>query len=136
MALLEINLKPSAREMRWFGALLVLFFGIVGALIYRAALPGVATALWTAGGVLGGLYYLVPALRGPIYRGWVKGTYPIGWLVSHGLLAVIYYLVITPIGLVFRLFGRDPLQRRFDPADSYWQEHRGETPASRYFSQF
>jgi hypothetical protein len=136
MALLELNLKPSERELRWFGALLLLFFAIVGALVYRAGVPILSMILWIIGAALGSLFYFVQPLRGPIYRGWVRATYPIGWLISHALLATIYYAVLTPLGLVFRLFGRDPLQRSLTQAESYWQEHRKELPVSRYFRQF
>lgn len=136
MALLELNLKPSERELRWFGAMLVAFFGIVGGLIFSAGAEGLAKVLWVIGVSLGAIYYLVRPLRGVIYRGWIRATYPIGWVVSHALLAVIYFAVMTPIGLVFRLVGRDPLQRRFSKSGSYWEEHRQETPVSRYFNQF
>lgn len=135
MALLELNLNPSARELRWFGAMLVAFFALVGGLIYSAGAEAVGRTLWVIGTSLGAVYYMVAPLRGVIYRGWMRVTYPIGWTISHGLLAVIYFLVITPIGLIFRLAGRDPLQRRFTQDASYWEEHRQETPLSRYFNQ-
>jgi hypothetical protein len=64
-------------------------------------------------------------------------TLPIGFVVSFILLAVFYYLVITPIGLVFRLMGRDPLCRKFDnTTDSYWLPHKPVETVDRYFRQF
>jgi len=46
-------------------------------------------------------------------------------------------LVFTPIGLTMRLFGWDPLERRFDPnASTYWVEHKPPASPSRYFQQF
>ena len=48
-------------------------------------------------------------------------AFPIGWVVSHALMAAIYYLVITPMAVAMRLLGRDPLDRRFDrDATTYW----------------
>ena len=45
-------------------------------------------------------------------------VFPIGWVVSHLLLGVVYFLVLTPIGLTLRALGRDPLERRFDQSAS------------------
>ena len=47
----------------------------------------------------------------PIYVGWMVLAFPIGWTVSQLILGVIFCGVFTPIGLVFRLMGRDPLHR-------------------------
>lgn len=62
---------------------------------------------------------------------------PIGFVVSHVLIALIYYLVFTPIGLFFRLLGRDPLHRRPDrDAPSYWHERGPMRPKSSYFKLY
>jgi hypothetical protein len=72
-----------------------------------------------------------------MYIGWMYLAFPIGWTVSHVLLAVTYYLVLTPIGLIMRAVGRDPMRRRLDPeAKSYWIEHRPDRDPSRYFRQY
>ena len=58
-------------------------------------------------------------------------------VVSFVLLAVFYYLLITPVGLFFRLTGRDILQRKFDAsAESYWHPRRPAGNIKRYFNQF
>ena len=65
------------------------------------------------------------------------GGYPIGWIISHALLAIVYYLVITPIGLGMRLFGRDPLQRELHrSAKTYWTPRSTIKDTARYFQQF
>ena len=62
---------------------------------------------------------------------------PIGWTISHAVLALLYYLLFTPIGLIIRLFGRDPMQRRLDrSAATYWVPHNQDRDAGRYFRQF
>jgi hypothetical protein len=64
-------------------------------------------------------------------------TLPIGLVASYLILLVIYYFVLTPIGLIMRLFGHDPLQRRFDrAAESYWTSRRPQEESERYFQQF
>jgi hypothetical protein len=62
---------------------------------------------------------------------------PIGWAVSFILLAAFYFLLLTPLGLFFRLIGRDTLGRKFDPdAESYWLTRQPPKNLDRYFHQF
>jgi hypothetical protein len=63
--------------------------------------------------------------------------FPIGWTMSHLLLAVTYFGVLTPVALFFRLVGRDALCRRFDrAASSYWTARPLPPDVDRYFKQF
>lgn len=138
MAIVEINLRPGKAELRWFGLLLLLFFGLIGALVaWRAGSLAVPSALWLAGAVLCAVYYAVRPLRRPMYLAWMYAVYPIGWVISHLLFGTIYFLVMTPIGLLLRLWGRDLLERRFEPeAETYWVERRARVEPSLYFRQF
>ena len=52
-----------------------------------------------------GVYAAIPMSRKWIYLGWIYAAFPIGWTVSHLLLAAIYYLIVTPIALAVRLAG-------------------------------
>jgi hypothetical protein len=138
MAMIEINKNPSRRELRCFGLLFLVFFGIVGALFrWQFGAPEVANILWPAAAAVTILYYILPPLRRPIHLGWMYVAFPIGWALSHVLLGAVYYLVFTPVGLIMRGLGRDPLHRRFDPgAASYWVEHHPGERIERYFRQF
>jgi len=50
-----------------------------------------------------------------------KITHIIGELITGFLLAVIFYIIITPFGLIMRIFGKDPLDKRIEKdRDSYW----------------
>ena len=61
----------------------------------------------------------------------MRATTPIGWLLSNGLLAAAYYLLLTPIGMVLRLAGHDALRSRIDrEATTYWQPRRRKTTSS------
>lgn len=138
MALVEINLDPSRRDLQWFGALLAATAGVVGAIGYwRCDAPLFAYVAWGLGGLATLVYYAVRPLRRAIYLAWTYTVYPLGWTVSHLTLSVIYYAVLTPVGLLLRLCGRDPLARAYDPrATTYWTEHRPADRAARYFKQF
>ncbi len=138
MAIIDLRLDPTPRELRWFGPLLALFVAVVGGIArWQFDAPAVSVVVWSGGGLLAAVYLSVPPSRLLIYRGWIYATYPIGWVVSHVVLAAVYYLVVTPIGLTMRLVGRDPLRRRFErEAETYWIERRRETDTNGYFRQF
>ena len=113
------------------------FFGIVGA-VARWQFEAVqsATALWGFGAAFTALYYGLPPLRRPLLDGWMHAVKPFGWLVSHLLLGVIYYLILTPCGLVMRAFRRDRLVlRSSSDALSYWARRSARDDPSRYLRQ-
>jgi hypothetical protein len=138
MALIEINRNPSPRELRWFGAVLALALAALGAVLrWHFGVEAAAPWLWVTAAVLGVVYYAVPPARRPIYLGFTYAVFPIGWVISHLVLAATYYLVLAPIGLVLRAFGHHFLELGFrrDKA-SYWIERAPVKDARRYFKQF
>ena len=137
MAFLDKHRQPGPNELRVFGALLALFAGLVGTLLsWQLGLPTAARIVWWLGGLLALAYYAVRPLRRPLIRAWITVTFPLGWVISHVVLAVVYYGVFSPIGLVQRLLGRDPMQRRADPgAESYWIERTTKRDVTSYFKQ-
>jgi len=135
--MITINRNPSRRELLVFGLLLAVFFTLAGfAARGKFDSPSAARILWIGGGALTLLHFAAPPVRRHLYLGWMYAAYPIGWTVSHLLLGITFYLVITPVGLLLRILGRDPMSRKPDPsAATYWVEHRPDRDPSRYFRQ-
>jgi hypothetical protein len=137
--MIELNLNPSRKDLRIFAALQVPFFALVSFLLSRNGTIGSETVWWIIGtsaavGVVGVLW---PAAIRWIYVGWTAAVFPIGWVMSYVMLGGVFYLVVTPIGLIMRICGRDPMQRKFDPqAKTYWQPREKAKPTNRYFRQF
>jgi hypothetical protein len=129
---------PTRRDLRIFGALLPVFFGVLGALVGdRTGAPLVGRTLWGAGGVLTTVFWAAPAWRRPIYRGWIRATYPLGWVMTHVVLTVVFVAVITPVALLLRVLRIDPLARRLDPgAASYWVPRAPERDPKAYLRQY
>ena len=99
--------------------------------------PGAVVAVVIMAGEVGLVGLIVPPAVKPAYIGWMAVAFPIGWLVSHIFLGIIFYVVFTGIAIIFRLVGRDSLNRRFDPAaDTYWVERKPVRDPKRYLSQF
>ena len=68
---------------------------------------------------------------------WMEAVAPMGWSVSNLVLASTYFLVLTPIGWLLRLTGRDPLSlRRGVDRKTYWVDHQTPADIRRYFRQF
>lgn len=138
-ALIDKDREPSERELRWFGALFLGFATAIAALVFARSGRVVAPlVLWGGAASLATFYYAMPTLRRALLRAWVTATYPLGWLGSYLALGAFFYLVLTPLGLLLRAFGRDALERRFEPGrPSYWVEHRSSAAgAKRYWHQY
>jgi len=136
MSLIRINSQPSRRQLLVFAAAWAVFVSAWGIVAWKRGNPSLAGMLVVIASVvpLAGLVF-APLLRW-LYVGLSYATYPIGFVISHVVLAILYYLVFTPIGLIMRLLRYDPLTRRFDPkASSYWQERANPKPTASYFRQ-
>jgi uncharacterized membrane protein YoaK (UPF0700 family) len=126
------------RELMWFGPLFALFGGMVGAIAFwKFEAPVVAKWILIFSAVVILLYYLFPPLRKWFYMAWLGAVFPIGWIVSHLLLTVVFYLVVFPVGMLMRLFRYDALSRKFDPeCKSYWRKREKNDDPRKYFRQF
>ena len=77
---------------------------------------------------------LRPSLLAPIYTVWMAIAKLLGTLMTKIILILLFYLLITPIGLLLRLFGKDFLTLRFDKKEnSYWIKKQ---PDSQEKSQY
>lgn len=131
-----INWHPSNRQVRTFG------------LASLVALP-LAAALWTRGSLSAmGWAVVIGGLLATIGIAWPRGLRPLLVamnvvaaplaLVIHDLvLSLAFFLVFVPVGLVFRLFGRDPLQLKIDrSAGTYWQPKKQARDVRSYFRRW
>ena len=139
--MITINRNPSRKQLWWFAGLwLPLFGGAMGSsLFWRMHAPRVAIAVWAVTAVVTVVSLLSDAAAKTVFLTLSYATYPIGFVVSWIALAALYFLVLTPLGLVMRVAGRDPL--RLKPEDraagSYWTERPGRgTDSTRAFREF
>lgn len=139
MSLVSVNWNPSRKDLNGFRIIAVVATTLIAVLLYT--LKGVDVR-WCAGIMaFGGLIWLSGlvslTLTRYIYVTLMAITLPIGLVVSMVLMAAVYFGLVTPLGLIFRLIGRDALCRKFDPeAPTYWLPHRQTKKVERYFQQF
>jgi len=145
--MIEMDWRPDERTLKQFGFIALFGFSFLAAIAWFEVLVfsfglGQSRAL-VAGGfaALAGistLFSLVaPRANLPIYIGLTILAYPIGFVLSYFIMGLLFFGMITPLGLIFRLIGKDPMNRRFEPAaESYWSDPRPRRGKESYFRQF
>ena len=115
-------LDTSSEEIRKFGLVIAIALGVVGSFVYyKSGSFNVPQWLWGIGLLFLILGFILPSVLRPIYKIWMLFAFFIGGIVSRVILTVLFYVVLTPTGLVLRLFGKDILDKKFDKRrESYW----------------
>lgn len=140
MQLSDIPWHPSARMLRQFAGLFIIFCGGLGcweALVRNRPLIGMGLAI--ASVIVGTLGLLAPRMLRPLFVGWIVLVFPVGWVVSRLTLAILFFGLFTPLALIFRLAGRDPLAlrpRTGGYTGTYWESRASCRDARTYFRQF
>ena len=128
------NLRPGDRQLRQFGAITVIALPLLVWLWTRAS----ETLLWTipAGLLVAFAAMLKPRLLLPLYLAISIVTLPIGIVIGELCLLCIYFGLIVPIGMCFRLMGRDALQLKSDDqASSFWLARSQPKHVRSYYRQ-
>jgi hypothetical protein len=112
----------AAKELRKFSFTLFCVLGFLGGLVlWRKGEAGLL--LWGIGIAVFLMGLIKPRSLGAIHKGWMGISFLMGFFMTHLILALIYYLVLTPMALVMRALGKDPLRLKHDRnAVSYWIE--------------
>ena len=147
MRLIELDLHPDTERLRRFGWIALAGFGLLAALAWLewavfafglgAARGPVSLGFVVLAGYAAIAALLHPPANRPLWIGLMVLTFPIGFAFSYLILGVLFFGIISPAGLLLRLLGRDPLERRWDRgAASYWVTAREPRGKSAYFKQF
>jgi hypothetical protein len=133
----EINKNPSAKELIKFGATFLGGMAVIGLLYYFVFHnEPLAKGLWIAGGVVFVLSFIPPVAR-ILYILWMGLGITMGLVTSPIILALVFLVLITPVGLVFKLIQRDTMKRKLDKgASTYWEEYKETEDPATYVKQF
>jgi thiol:disulfide interchange protein len=130
------KLDRSSRGLRRFGLTVgsvILALGCFFLWRHRGAgwpLISIGTVLVVAAG-------LAPSSLKWVHGPWMMGSFVLGWIVTRVLLTIVFFLVVTPIGLLQRLFGKRVIEVAFRPnAASYWQARTTRPLVEDYEKQF
>jgi len=144
MSIIEINRNPTRRQLNQFGLIWLVFFTGLGVVArFKWDRPDSSLIFWAIALLVPAIGWSVPRVMRWVFLGMSYLAWPIGFVVSHVVLAVVYFGVLTPIGLAARILGHDPMRRRATTgpkrgkARSGWIERpESERDARRYFRQF
>jgi hypothetical protein len=140
----EVNWKPDVAERRKFARSLVIGFPCIAILLIMAS--WLKTGHWKiepalmiggAGLAVGLVLLALPGIAWPFYVIWYGLACMMGLVVGNILLAVMFYILITGVGLAMRIAGKGSIGKTLDKrANTYWKDAKAVTDPQRYYRQF
>ena len=130
------NMKSGRPELRQFGLTLGIFFGLLGGLFlwrHRGGFPlfFALSAFFLCFGIFS------PGFLKPIQKIWMAAAFLAGWMMSRVILTVLFYTVITPIGLLTRLLGKNFMGGSFEEEKAtYWTDRVAQKDKEHYERQY
>jgi len=113
------NIPNSNKDIRSFGITIgIVMFIISGLLMYYNNEAYQLIAIIASTFI--GLGFIIPLILKPFYFVWMTFAAILGWVMTRLILSLVFYLIITPIGLLTRLLGEDFLALKKIKSDSYW----------------
>lgn len=111
----ELIVVPDKKGLREFGlvtgGLVALLFGVVFPWLLEREWP---VWPWIVFALVGGAGLLIPASLKRVYYWWMRFALLLSKITTPIIMGLVYYLVVTPMGLVMTLFGHDAMNRRYD----------------------
>ena len=113
------TINTSNKDIRSFGITFGIIFFIISAALFYYDKSSYQLLAYIGGGffVLG---LIIPILLKPIYILWMTFAVMLGWVMTRVILSLVFYLIMTPIGLLTRLLGEDFLALKNSNPESYW----------------
>jgi hypothetical protein len=113
------NIKTSNKDIRSFGITIGIILFIISAILFYYDKSSHQITAYIGGGFIG-LGIIIPILLKPIYILWMTFAVILGWIMTRVVLGVVFYFILTPIGLMTRLLGEDFLSLKKSDSNSYW----------------
>ena len=127
------SVMPSNRS---FGLLFAIVFLLVAGYSWFEQLTRAWVYFWLA---LSGLFlfltFMAPGILLPLNKAWYRLGLLMGKVVSPIVLGILFFIVISPVAIVTRLFGRDVLLLRKRNVNSYWIERNPPGPQPESFKE-
>ena len=140
----EVNWNPDVAERRKFGSSLVIGFPCIALVLllggwFKTGAWKIQPALIIGGtGLAIGLVLLaLPVIARPFYVIWYGLACAMGLVVGNILLAVVFYILITAVGLAMRMAGKHSISKTVDKSvPTYWNDAKPVNDPQRYYRQF
>jgi len=128
--------QASRRAEREFGLIVGGVLVLLSAWwMYRGKFPTVSHITLPVGAALILLGLVFPRALALPNRAWMALAEVLSFLMTRVILAFVFFAIVTPIGLIKRLFGWDPLHRRAGSSDSYWRPYSERQRDARHYEK-
>ena len=130
------EIKPTRKNIRNFGITIGLFLMIFGGILFWKEIEDYIFVTFV------GIVFIVcglglPIILKPIYLFWMIVSSILGWVMTRVVLSILFFTMITAIGLISKLFGKQFLDLKWDNSkNSYWDQRQGKPEKSSYENQF
>jgi len=129
------NIKGEKSDLRKFGVTMSIILIMIAGFLFWKEKESFQIFL-TVGVVLCVLGLAIPVVLKPIYWGWMIFATILGWIMTRVILSLLFYVMITPIGLISRLFGKQFLELKWDKSQkSYWNKRKKLVRNKTYYEQ-
>lgn len=131
------NIKTSKKEIRSFGITFGIIFLIIAGFLYYHEKYSFQLFIYLASSFFC-LGFIFPIVLKPFYIVWMIFAVILGWLMTRVIISLLYYIIITPIGLFLRIIGKDLLDLKEQKnKKSYWNIRNSEEEKNQnYEKQF
>lgn len=111
------------------GAIIVVLFAVFFPWVFDAATMPIWP--WVVAGLLWVPALFVPNSLQPVYTTWMRIGHAIGWVNTRIILGLVFYIMVLPMGLIMRMFGKDPMARKYDKSVSSYRVKTVNEPKER-----
>jgi cytochrome b subunit of formate dehydrogenase len=121
------NIKSEKKDLRKFGITMSVILLILAGFLFWKQKESFSIFI-TAGVILFASGIAIPIILKPVYWPWMILATILGWVMTHLILTLLFYVIFTPIGLIARLFGKQFLELKWNNSEhSYWNRRTPET---------
>jgi len=133
------RLEQDRRSLQKFALVMAIAFAALSLFVFffgrhpgRALIPLILMAFFAVAGIF------FPTSLKPVHTAWMALALAMGWVMSRVILSIVFFVVMTPIGLIMRLLGKDILDQKIDrQKESYWiKRSKSDGSAEGYERQF
>ena len=131
------HIKTGKKDLRSFGVTIGIILLLIAGFLFYKEKESFQLFIYIATSFIG-IGFIIPILLKPIYIIWMTFAIILGWFMTRVILSLLFYMILTPIGLILRVFGKDLLELRLNRKKStYWNYiSEGVIEKERYEKQF
>ena len=134
---MKFHQRETPVSNRKFGFFFTVVFALIAAYFYYTGTSPAEIVFASLSLITLIITILSPSLLLPFNRAWMNLGILLGKIVSPVIMAIIFFILITPIAMITKVFGRDELNMKITDNNSYWKNRQsGELEPSSFKNQF